>query len=362
MKKFWSVFLLCCLGLGGIFFLFRIKSVRAPVVSDHHSVILPVHTLKEEPFTYTKSFIGSVQAIQSVAVVPYLSGYLKEVRVQSGDEVEEGQILFVLDERIPLAELNQAKEAVEQAHATFENAKTYYERVEQTDSQAISLIDLEQAKTEFEAAEAAYQKALAEKNQAETMYNYTIIKAPISGWVGNITATAGEYLSPESKALATIVRFSPIRLVFSVPMAAFVRDPGLEGATLKVALADDRVLTFNEFKVVRDNQANSATDSLSFFADVLNDEKSLIPGAYVEIRFLFPEKGILVDKNWITLTPDGAEAALLRDGIVEKQSVQIMAPIGQKYWIKSGLKSGDDIIMVPVSPYQIGQPAQGDFK
>ena len=359
MKRFITVFIFI-LVIAGVFFIFRTKTVSHHSFIEHNQITLPIHRLKSQSFTYTKSFVGSVEAIQSVAVVPYLSGFLKEVRVGAGEEVTEGDTLFLLDERIPLADLNQAKEAVSGAYASRENAFIYYERMKNTDSKAISSTDLEQAKTEFDAADAAYQKALAAKNQAQTLYDYTIIQAPISGWVGNITATVGEYLSPESQALATIVRFSPIRLSFSIPMSVYKGDDfSADKATLQVVLADGHVLEFEKFKVVRDNKANQATDSLSFFVDVPNDKKFLMPGAYVEVKFLYPETGILVNKNWITLTPDGAEVTLLKDGIITKQKVEIGAPVGNQYWIKSGLNEGDQIIMVPVSPFQIGESAKG---
>ena len=359
MKKFFlAFFVFACVMLGACY-AFRGKSD-----SDPNTVIpvpiLPTHTLVNQSFIYTQDFIGSVEAIQSIAVVPYLSGFLKEVRVRAGQEVRERDVLFLLDERIPLADLNQAKEAVAQAFAARENAWNYYERMKNTDSKAISSTDLEQAKTEFDAAEAAYQKALAAQNQAQTLYDYTIIQAPISGWVGNVTATVGEYLSPESPALATIVRFSPIRLAFSIPMSAYKGDDfSSEKATLQVMLADGRILEFKTFSVVRDNRADQSTDSLSFFVDVPNDKKFLMPGAYVEVKFLYPETGILIQKNWVTLTPDGAEVTLLKKGIVEKQKVEIGAPVGNQYWIKSGLDAGDQIITVPVSPFQIGKAATG---
>lgn len=360
MKKLFILFVLCVFVAGGLFFVFRTRFTSHQISEESKIATFPVHILENRSFIYTQSFIGTIEAIQSVAVVPYLSAFLKEVYVQSGKEVAKDESLFLLDQKIPLADLNQAKEAVSQAYAQRENAKIYYERMKKTDRKAISSVDLEQAKTQYEAAEATYQKAVAARNQAQTLYNYTIIKAPISGWVGNITSTVGEYLSPDSKALATIVGFSPIRLVFSVPMSMYKRDDLPDDtAILQVVLADGRVLEFTKFKVLRDNQADKSTDSLSFFIDVPNDEKFLIPGAYIEVRFLYSEKGILVDKNWITLAPDGAEAVLLKDGLIQKQKVEIGAPIGTQYWIRSGLVEGDQIVTVPVSLFQIGQPAEG---
>ena len=359
MKRSFSIFILCVFVILGLFFIFKIKFTPHRISKEYNTIVLPTHVLEKQSFTYAKSFIGSVEAIQSVMIVPYLSGFLKEVRVESGEEVKEGEVLFLLDERIPLANLNQAKEAVSQTFATRENARTYYERMKNTNSKAVSSTDLEQAKTEFEAADAAYQKALAAQNQAQTLYDYTIIQAPIDGWVGNITATVGEYLSPESNALAKIVRFSPIRLSFSIPMSAYNGDFSADQATLQVILANGQTLEFSEFDIIPNNQADKNTDSLSFFIDVPNVEKLLMPGAYVEIRFLYNETGILVNKNWVSLTSEGADVYLLKEGIIEKKNIQIGAPINNQYWIKSGLSESDNIITVPVSPFQIGQPAQG---
>ena len=142
-------------------------------------------------------------------------------------------------------------------------------------------------------------------------------------------------------------------------MSVYNGEFSVDNSTLQVILANGKTLEFDQFKVIRNNQADKSTDSLSFFVDVPNTEKFLMPGAYVEIRFLYHEKGILVNKNWITLTPNGAEATLLKNGIIEKQKVQIGAPIENQYWIKSGLSEGDNLVTTSVSPFQIGQPAQG---
>ena len=68
--------------------------------------------------------------------------------------------------------------------------------------------------------------------------------------------------------------------------------------------------------------------------------------------------GILVNKDWITLTPNGPAAFVLNNQIVEKKSVQIIGTVKNQYWI-TGLAEGDKIITVTVSPYQIGQKAEG---
>ena len=357
MKKYLliGIFILSFCGIG--FYLWH-QTKPKPIVNKNEKITLPVHTLKNQSFTYTESYIGSVQAIQSVNIVPYLSGFLNKVLVQSGQEVTEGEILFMLDQRLPTADLNQAKEAVQQAKATRTNALTFYERMKNTQEQAISPTELEQAQTKFQEADAAYQKAIAALNQAQTLYDYSVIIAPISGWVGNITATIGEYLSPNGKVLATIIAFSPIRLTFSLPLANYPPKMPLNQAILEVVLENGESVYFENFNLLQDNQADKTTDSISIFVDVANENRQFVPGAYIEVRFLFKQTGILVNKDWITLTPNGPAAFVLNNQIVEKKSVQIIGTVKNQYWI-TGLAEGDKIITVTVSPYQIGQPAEG---
>ena len=152
---------------GGTFYWQQLSHKNSELPPKKDEIRLPIQTLKNTSFTYVKSYIGTVQAIQSVNIVPYLSGFLKEVLVQSGQEVKKGETLFMLDQRIPLADLNQAKEASQQAKATRENALTFYERMKNTQEKAISPTELEQAKAKFQEADAAYQRALAAQNQGK---------------------------------------------------------------------------------------------------------------------------------------------------------------------------------------------------
>ena len=133
MKKLFILFVLCVFVAGGLFFVFRTRFASHQVSEESKIATFPVHILENRSFIYTQSFIGTIEAIQSVAVVPYLSAFLKEVYVQSGKEVAKDEPLFLLDQKIPLADLNQAKEAVSQAYAQRENAKIYYERMKKTD-------------------------------------------------------------------------------------------------------------------------------------------------------------------------------------------------------------------------------------
>ena len=67
----------------------------------------------------------------------------------------------------------------------------------------------------------------------------------------NITATIGEYLSPNGKVLATIIAFSPIRLTFSLPLANYPPKMPLNQATLEVVLENGKSVYFENFNLFK---------------------------------------------------------------------------------------------------------------
>ncbi len=358
-KSFWVYLVLVLSVFAGGYFFVSTKHRVAYSPRSESMFSLPIHTLKNKSFMQQKTFIGTIQAVQSVDVVPYSAGFLKKVFVQSGDKVQKNQDLLELDLRIPLADLNQAKEDLEKAKADRENALTYYNRIRKTNIEAISSTELEQAKSNFDASDAEYLKARSALNQAQTLYEYALIKAPIDGWVGNIKATIGQYLSPQDSSPLNITAFSPVRIVFSVPMSQYAEVQNLADPILQVELSDGQKIEFKKIKMTKDNQIDKSTDSILFFVEVQNLNDVLIPNAYINVHLLKPQRGILVSKNWIKLTPDGPIAFVLKDHIIEKRKVQIGDTVDNEYWIVSGLDEGEDLITVPVLSGQIGQQANG---
>ena len=57
---------------------------------------VPIQTLSAKPITLRHSYIGTVQPIHAVSVLPYITGFIDQVLVKGGQEVKKGETLFIL--------------------------------------------------------------------------------------------------------------------------------------------------------------------------------------------------------------------------------------------------------------------------
>src|SRR5215813_2196452 len=75
-------------------------------------------------------FTGRTQPVESVEVRPRVSGYIQEVRFQSGQLVKKGDVLFVIDPRWHEAEFDKRQAEAERAKVQLENAEREAGRTE----------------------------------------------------------------------------------------------------------------------------------------------------------------------------------------------------------------------------------------
>ncbi len=329
------------------------------------SIVVPVKKAEAQSFFLEKNYIGTVKDINAVSVLPYINGFIKEVKVKGGQKVKKGQVLFILKQDEYLAQMKLASANRAKAEADLANAKSYFERIKNTKSEAIAKTEMDNATAQFLAAEAGLKSALANEEIAKVNYNYTVIRATIDGVLGDVQITKGDYVSPEGQALAYILQYNPIRVVFSIPNKDYLQMKGegdfFSGWQMNLLLADG--LIYNEVGDMKflNNQINPQTLSLSVYADFKNPDNQLVPNAYVNV--LVNKKvnsGILLPKNNVYLEPKGTFVYVLADGIVKKVPVEIGSSIGNQYFIKSGVNSGDMIIQGSVNPLNIGKTAQGE--
>lgn len=192
---------------------------RKPTSEDSRpqELALNVMPLAPRDVSLTQSYIGYVTPIHSVDIVPYINGFLEDIMVDGGQRVERGDNLILIRQNEYKASLEAAEASVLQADATLNNAAVYYRRMKQAGTKVISKTELDNAKASYLSAKAALAQAKANRDLAKVNFDYTIIQAPISGIVGNVDLTRGDYVSPSSGTLLKIIQFDPIRVVFPLP-------------------------------------------------------------------------------------------------------------------------------------------------
>src|SRR5262249_25026676 len=149
---------------------------------------------------------------------------------------------------------------------------------------------LDQRQAEDTVAKSAILEAQAALEQAKINFNYTEIKAPIAGRIGQSIFTVGSYVTPQSGTLATIVSQDPIYVTFPVAqriVTEYRRKHPESGATDKIAvkllLADGSVYDHVGRIDFIDVEVDRGTDTVVVRAAFDNPDGVLVDGQFVNV-------------------------------------------------------------------------------
>jgi multidrug resistance efflux pump len=139
-----------------------------------------------------------------VSIAPDVSGFVDELHVKDNQFVHKGDVLLVLDREryaraLATAEANVAARKAEMAMRQQEAAR----RAKLTNL-AISDEAREDAILTANSAAAAYQQAVADRSTAQLNLERTTIRAPVNGFVTNLTLDLGQYAAVGTKVMALL--------------------------------------------------------------------------------------------------------------------------------------------------------------
>ncbi|MGZ4987878.1 MAG: efflux RND transporter periplasmic adaptor subunit, partial [Limisphaerales bacterium] len=250
-------------------------------------------------------FTGRTEPVSSVEVRPRVSGYIQEVRFQSGQLVKKGDVLFVIDPRWHQAEFDKLAADAERAKVQFENSKREADRSAQLlANRAISTEESDARIARFNGAKAALLSAEASRDFSKLDLDYTQVRAPIDGRVSRALLTEGNYVSGiagASTMLTTIVSVSPVYVYVDVDEATLLKYNAL-AATKKIDLDSDGKVPVelqlgDEEEFVHrghiesfDNKLDPNTGSILLRAVFDNADGRIVPGLFARIRVPLSEK------------------------------------------------------------------------
>jgi multidrug efflux system membrane fusion protein len=243
-------------------------------------------------------YVGRFVAVDSVEVRARVSGTLEAVHFKDGQIVKAGDLLFTIDKR-------QFQNAVDQARANLLLAKSNFTFTESDLARAQQLVrdktiaeqvydQRAQAKRNAEASVAANEALV---RQAELDLEYTDVRAPIAGRIGDRRVAPGNVVTggAGSTLLATIVSTDPIRFEFTFDEASFLRyermtksgnDPGSRGleAPVKLKLIDEKDFAHDGKMDFVDNVIDRSTGTIRGRAVFQNTQSLFIPGMFARAQ------------------------------------------------------------------------------
>jgi membrane fusion protein (multidrug efflux system) len=299
--------------------------------------------------------LGHVVAIQTVKIVPRVTGFIEAVNFKRGSEVAQGQLLFTLQKAQYQAALQTAQANLASAQAALQNADLAYQRaarLRSTGFEAQSNLDTALAtRNEDKAKVLSAQASVA---TAALDLGYCTISAPIAGRIGATKLTKGNLVTPTSGTLATINQLNPIRVEFSVSTDSpiLTAAQGGEASMAKYALTIDlpngKPYPLKGRISFLDNQVNTATGTVNVYADFPNPNGTLLPGAYVNVRTApaQPKEALVVPVAAVQTDQKGNYVLIVgQNNKVSKRDVTLGPQIGEDYIVKSGAALGQRVIV-----------------
>ena len=333
-----------------------------------------VQKLETRNISPATSYIGHVEAIKSVNLKPQVTGYVEKVLFQEGSLVNEGDILFIIEQKRYIANVELRQAELASAKANLVRAERDYKRQKSLSSQNYaSKATLDTSESNYLQAKAAVAQAEANLDLAKIDLDYTEIKAPITGYIGKALVTEGNYVNSTTQNLARIVQTDPIRVSFYVSDKDMLnmREMYKNGADsspirTELVLPNGKILVNHLKSRFTDNEINSDTATIAIYAEYSNERNLLIPGNYVDIRVgkKDPQLAVLVPQGAIAQDEHGNYVMVVNDeDIAEERRVLLGDIIEDKQVVTDGLTADDRVIIQGLQKVTNGQKVKvGEIK
>ncbi len=330
-----------------------------------------------------KKYVGTFEPIEKYVCLARISGNIEQQPFKEGDLVAKDSVLFEIEKIRYLATLDAAKARITSGYAKIDSIKA---KLKQSESRlryaqnnydrnrtlfeqgsVVSKDAMENAKSVLDGqtaehqsiqaeqlmAEADVQAALADIKITEDDLSHCTIHSTITGRAGRVDHTLGNYITPATGPLVTIVQMDPIYFRFSMSEKDFVSmfgniDKLKSTATIKIQMANGQFYNQKCDISFVDNQLKATTNTINVWATCQNSEEVLRPGGVATVWLSKPEPGVKPTIQTSALMFDGVTHyiyVLDSHNVVEKRKVVLGPTDGDWQTIESGLKTGEVVVI-----------------
>ncbi|MHA6138716.1 efflux RND transporter periplasmic adaptor subunit [Pseudomonas mohnii] len=320
-----------------------------------------VISIKPQSQVLTTELAGRTQAFMVAQIRPQVGGIVQRRLFVEGADVKVGQALYQLDAASYTAALAQSQASLAKYRATLKSAQATAKRdTELVKINAISQQDNEDAQATLLTAAADVQVAEAEVQTARINLAYTRITSPVSGRIETSTVTPGALVvANQDSALTTVQQLDPIYVDVTQSTTELLRlKRDLASGVLQsngdgeasISLKLDDGTTYNQPGRLKVSgiSVNEGTGTVTLRAVFANPDHLLLPGMYVRavLEQARNDQAIVIPQKAVNRSASGVTTALLVvDGKVEQRELTLDRAIGNQWWVTSGLKAGDQLIV-----------------
>lgn len=302
-----------------------------------------------------------------VNVEARIDGYLMRSYFKEGDFVKAGQVLFEIEPQGYQYALQQAQANVKSAKAK----QVYYDkqsaRAKQlVDKDYIAKADYDNAVAQRDSFRADYQRSLSVYNDARRNLNYTKVKAPVSGRVGMITVTVGNYVRMNAGSLTTIYSMNPMYVTFPMEANDFNELARIDGSAnakrrVEYIFSNGKKYEFYGEQNFFDNKIDEASGTITLRATFPNEGYRLMAGDYGR-AIIYSNKTDptpVIKTKAIQENQEGKYVYKVdKNGVPTLTYIKVLEHKGDYTLVKSGLDIGDTIAVGGLQQIIPGVPAK----
>ena len=332
---------------------------KGPAQTMQANAGVPVDVAKvvSQRLTEWDNFTGRLESPHIVALRPRVSGYIDFVAFDEGEYVEQGQTLFLIDNRTFKAEVSRLTAQLEEAKSRVQLAEQNYNRAfKLRKTQAVSEEVLDARLAEKNQALASLNQTQAELDVARLNRGFARVEAPISGRISRANITEGNFVTAGQTELTRIVSTDRLYAYFDIDEQTYLNylsstnkaSTAVSEQPVAMRLANES--DYHHWGQIDfiDNQVNSSTGTLRVRAVFNNDEGRLIPGLFAHLKLAgdTQEQGILIKEKAIGTDLNNKFVLVVNEeNKVEYRPVTLGDKVGSMRIIKRGLNAKDSIVV-----------------
>jgi membrane fusion protein, multidrug efflux system len=324
-------------------------------------------------------YVGRFVAVDVVEVRARVSGYLDKVHFTDGQIVKQGDLLFTIDKRPFKNTLDQARANLETAKSNVAFTQADLARGQQLlRDRTISEQIFEQRAQAARNAQSGVAANEAMVRQAELDLEFTELRAPVTGRIGDRRVTPGNLVTGgtggSTTLLGNIVSIDPIRLEFTFDETSLLRYQrlatggksdvtGLGNTAVRLKLLDETDFSHYGRMDFIDNVIDRATGTIRGRAQFANADGLFTPGMFarVEVPGSAPYQALMIPDAAIGTEQVRKFVYVLdRDNVARQRFVTLGQVVDDLRVIKDGLSADDRVVVNGLMRVRVGQKVTPD--
>jgi len=295
--------------------------------------------------------MGSVEAYNSLEIIPRVSGQILKLHFRDGDEVQKDALLVSIDPAPFTEALREAEARLASDEATLVFKTSEAERKSRLIKEdGISRSEFEKVRAEANAQKEIVQADRAVVEQARLNVGYCSIRSPIPGRAGAYVVNQGAVVEASKTTLLVVNQVKPVYVTFSIP-EKFLSE--IQAAQAKAVLTVEARASGVDAKPRQgqltfiDNTVDPASGMIRLKGTFTNTDAFLWPGLYVQVSLIIREEpgAVVIPASAVTKGPKGDLVFVVKaGGTAELRTVQVRRMAGNEVILDGGVSPGETVV------------------